>query len=254
MDSYLNQKISGDKQMEKCVAILGAGPGLGKSLARSYGREGYTIALVARRASTLKIIAEELESEGIATAIFTADFLNQAELVATISAIQNQCGRIETLYYGPNAPEAFVPAFSLHVDEVKAKMDLFFYGLVAAVSTVLPAMRKAGSGTILVGLGGSASQGLPFMSGPGPALAAARNYLYSLHGELAAEGVYVGMLNLSAVIKNSGWETKMKSGDIKLDLPPGFVIPDVEPDFLAELLRQAAKQRQVPELVYPTPR
>ncbi|WP_317619077.1 hypothetical protein [Dickeya zeae] len=53
-------------------------------------------------------MAEELQSEGIATAIFTADFLNQAELVATISAIQNQCGRIETLYYGPNAPGLFV--------------------------------------------------------------------------------------------------------------------------------------------------
>lgn len=237
--------------MKTWIAILGAGPGLGASLARTYGGKGYGIALVARRAGPLEHLVRDLQAEGIEAASFTADLTDEAAVAAAIARIQSECGEIDTLYYGPNAPEVFAPAFSLGVDDVRSKMDLFLYGLISAVNGVLPAMRARGRGNILVGLGGSAAIGLPFMSGPGPALAAARNYLYSLHGELAREGIYVGMLTLSAVILNSGWHTGLQSGAIRMDLPPGFQIPEVDPAVLAELLWTAASTRETPELIYP---
>ncbi|MEE3627514.1 SDR family NAD(P)-dependent oxidoreductase [Nitrospirillum sp. BR 11752] len=237
--------------MTKSIAILGAGPGLGASLARTYGKQGYAVALVARRAAALEAMVAQLSGEGITAAAFTANLRDPVEVTAAMADIQSRFGDIETLYYGPSAPEVFVPAFSLAPDDVKAKTELFLYGLVAAVQAVLPGMRRAKAGTILVALGGSAAVGLPFMSGPGPALAAARNYLHSLHGELANEGIYVGMLTLSAVIRQSAWHAGLISGDIKIDLPPGFAIPEIEPSDLAQMLWQLAEARQAPELVYP---
>lgn len=239
--------------MNKCIAILGAGPGLGASLARRYGRDGYSVALVARRAQPLKDLAKELSNENIRAEVFTADLRSEQAVLSAIAQIQSLLGPIDALYYGPNAPESFVPAFTLNVEALKVPTELFLYGMVAAISAVLPSMRARKQGAILVGLGGSAAIGLPFMSGPGPALAAARNYLHSLQGELAAEGVFVGMLILSAVIQNSGWHSGIKSGNIKLDLPPGFQIPEVHPDQLAEMLKSAADQRGPSELVYPAP-
>lgn len=238
--------------MKKSIVILGAGPGLGIALARRYGHDGYSVALVARRLQPLQAISEQLSAEGVTVQVFTADFRNPEEVIGVLSEIQARFGSVDTLYYGPNAPETFVPASTLSIEAIKDKVELFLYGLVASVNAVLPSMRAQGHGAILVGLGGSASVGLPFMSGPGPALSGARNYLYSLYGELAAEGIYVGMLRLSAVIKNSGWQTGIQSGAIPMSLPPGFVIPEVDAAVLADMLYSAAHNDQkVPELVYP---
>lgn len=41
--------ISATKIDPKHVLILGAGPGLGAGLARRFGREGFTVTLLARR-------------------------------------------------------------------------------------------------------------------------------------------------------------------------------------------------------------
>lgn len=235
----------------KCIAVLGAGPGLGLALARRYGKEGYAVALVARRPAFLQTLSQQLAAEGIVVQGFQADLRDAGAVAAAMTAIVSRFGRVDVLYYGPSAPEGFVAAAALDVEAVKNKVELFLYGLVAAVGGVLPSMRAHRQGAILVGLGGSAAVGLPFMSGPGPALAAARNYLHSLHGELALEGIYVGMLTLSAVIQHSEWHSGIQSGLIPMALPPGFQIPEVSPDFLAELLHRAAQERRTAELSYP---
>lgn len=237
--------------MNKVIAVLGAGPGLGTSIARKFGQEGFAVALVARRQAPLDTLAAELAADGIPAAGFTADLRKPDAVAQVLADIANRLGPVHTLYYGPNAPEVFVPAFTLTLAEIEDKMALFLHGLVAAVGAVLPQMRSSGAGTIFAGLGGSAAIGLPFMSGPGPALAAARNYLYSLHGELAPEGIHVGMLTLSAMIRNSGWEAGLKSGQIRMELPPGFQIPEVDPADLAQMIWDAREPGAAPELIYP---
>ena len=50
--------------MSKVIAILGAGTGLGISLARRFGRENFRVALVARRKDRLDALVSELTGEG----------------------------------------------------------------------------------------------------------------------------------------------------------------------------------------------
>ncbi|MBP6894569.1 MAG: SDR family NAD(P)-dependent oxidoreductase [Pseudacidovorax sp.] len=239
-------------ESKQCVAILGAGPGLGQALAREYGIRGHAVALVARRIEPLQALCADLAQEGIEAAAFSADFRPSADNMQRLfAAIRGRFGEVHALYYGPNAPEAFTAAATLTVADVQDKMDLFLYGLMDAVAQVLPDMRRRQAGSILVGLGGSAIHGMPYMSGPGRALAAARNYLHSLHGEMAREGIHVGMLVLSAVIRQSGWHTAMASGAVRFDLPPGFSIPEIEPHELAARLLAFADARQAAELIYP---
>ena len=86
-------------------------------------------------------------------------------------------------------------------------MPLVFYSLVALVQEFLPHMLEQGDGAILTAQGASTVHGLPNMSGPGPAQAAQRNYLQSLHTEVADKGVYVGMLYVGAIIEDSAFHT-----------------------------------------------
>ena len=50
---------------KKTIAVFGAGPGLGRGIARRFGREGYQVALVGRRQEALDEIAGELRDDGV---------------------------------------------------------------------------------------------------------------------------------------------------------------------------------------------
>jgi short-subunit dehydrogenase len=128
-------------------------------------------------------------------------------------------------------------------------MPLVFYSLVALVHEFLPHMIKRGDGAILTAQGASTVHGLPNMSGPGPAQAAQRNYLQSLHAEVADKGVYVGMLYIGAVIEQSAFHSlaeKAKAEGTGRDWGP-----TVNPAHLADMLWDMHNAKREAEAKYP---
>ena len=128
-------------------------------------------------------------------------------------------------------------------------MPLTFYTLVALVQEFLPHMVTRGDGAILTAQGASSVAGLPYMSGPGPAQAAQRNYLQSLHGEVAGQGVYVGMLYIGAAIEGSVFHTEMERA--KAAGEPVWEMATVDPAVLAEMLWSMHGQKGEAEVTYP---
>ena len=55
------------------LAIIGAGSGLGAAVARRFGREGFSVALISRNQHRLDALAEELAADGVKAQGFTAD-------------------------------------------------------------------------------------------------------------------------------------------------------------------------------------
>ena len=125
-------------------------------------------------------------------------------------------------------------------------MPLSFSTLLALVQAFLPHMLAHGDGAILTAQGASSVQGLPHTSGPGSAQAAQRNYLQSLHAEVADRGVYVGMLYVGAIIEQSAFHTWITDSGSDRDWGP-----TVDPAQLAELLRQMHDARSPAERTYP---
>jgi short-subunit dehydrogenase len=237
--------------MDKTIAIFGAGTGLGASVARRFGREGYRAALVGRRSGPLDALVAELAAEGIEAAAFPADLTQTSAVPGLVAAIMKRFGRIDVLEYAPISPTAFTPAMELTADGLKDLVSLYLLTPVELVQAVLPQMLERGDGGILVGHGLSAVEGTPFMSGVGPVMAAARNYLYSLHGELAGKGVYVGTLAIAAMIDRSESHRALADGQLSFDLPGGAAIPTVDPDELAEQYWNLLGERDRVELVHP---
>lgn len=182
--------------------------------------------------------------EGIEAAAFTADLADQASALAAVAAIRARFGRIDTVYYGPVGNASFTPAQALGADALRELIELLTLTPVALVQAVLPELLERGSGAILVAHGASAVHPMPNLSGFGPAMAATRNYLYSLNAELADTGVYVGTLAVSAMIDRSAVHTAMTAAG-----PVDF--PLVDPDELAELLWELATSRDRVEVVHP---
>ncbi|MGH3803619.1 MAG: SDR family NAD(P)-dependent oxidoreductase, partial [Pseudonocardiaceae bacterium] len=97
--------------------------------------------------------------------------------------------------------------------------------------------------------GASALQGPPNMSGSGPGLAAQRNYLQSLHAEVAEKGVYVGGLYIGAAIEHSAFHAEMEAAKAAGAPVPEWPIAD--PAHLADLLWAMHSGKGQPEAVYP---
>jgi short-subunit dehydrogenase len=80
-------------------------------------------------------------------------------------------------------------------------------------------------------------------------MAAMRNYLHSLHLELADSGVYVGTIAVTAMIARSAAHDALTSG--ALELPDGMELPVVDPDELADVLWGLTTARDRVEVVHP---
>jgi short-subunit dehydrogenase len=223
--------------MSKVIAVFGAGPGLGAAVARRFGSEGYSVALIARRLEPLLALAAELKQSGVEAVAFTAELAKDGQARAVVEAVRERFGHIDAIYYSPASTKAFWPATELSAGLMRDWLELLFLSLVEAVAAVLPAMRSRKSGAILAGFGGSAV-GFAHMSGAPSAQAAARNYLQSLRGELEHEGVHVGIVNIFGVVKGSAYHQGVLAGED--DAPPDFEMPIVDPEDLARHLWLAA--------------
>lgn len=229
-----NQDTTQAAVVSKSIAVFGVGPGLGQAVARRYAREGYTVILVARRQEALDLLAKDLASAGATAHVITADLSDTNAVPALAEQIRTKVGNLDAFYYAPTPSGGFVSASNLTPQHAQDFMPLSFYTLLALVQEFLPHMLEKGTGAILTAQGASSVHGLPNMSGPGPSQAAQRNYLQSLHAEVAEKGVYVGVLYIGAAIEHSVFYTEMEKAKAAGD--PVWEMPIADPAHLANLL------------------
>ncbi len=233
----------------KSIAIFGVGPGLGQAVARRYAQEGYTVILVARQQEPLASLAKELASAGAAAYVITADLSDTKAIPVLAKQIRSTVGNLDAFYYAPTPSGGFIPAVNLTPQHANDFMPLSLYTLIALVQEFLPHMLEQGEGAILTAQGASSVRGLPHMSGPGLAQAAQRNYLQSLHAEVAEKGVYVGMLYIGVAIEHSAFHTDMEKA--KAAGEPVWEMPTIDPHHLADLLWRMHSKKGQPEATYP---
>lgn len=232
---------------KKTIAIFGAGSGLGASVARRFGREGYHVALVARRASVLEEHVAELANEGISATAFAADLTDTAAIAGLVASIEAALGRIDVAVYAPLPPGfGFVPAAQLDAAKLQQLAPLYTFGPVEVANRVLPGMLARGDGAIVIVGGSTAVKPMPGFSGVGPVMAAARNYVLTLNGEVADKGVYAGGVSIGSFIGNSTGMRSAQEAGIPID--PAMVI---QPDRIADEIWTSVTRRERAEVMLP---
>ncbi|WP_379156193.1 SDR family NAD(P)-dependent oxidoreductase [Paenibacillus sp. sgz5001063] len=202
----------------KTIAIVGAGEGLGMSIAKKFGQNGFRVALIARNEEKLNRLVIELEQLGIEAASFQADILNKEQIEMAFAAVKERYGFIDVLEYSPT-PSINTVAPSLDVTEENALYQFQFnvLGALSSVRQVLPEMLDKQSGALLFTTGGAAIHPVPMMGNVGIAISGLRNYIFNLNSELADKGVYAGHLAIGIWMQpNSGVQDKI--ADIWYDM------------------------------------
>ncbi|WUI01797.1 SDR family NAD(P)-dependent oxidoreductase [Spirillospora sp. NBC_00431] len=235
--------------MSATTVVIGAGPGLGMSIAHRFGREGHRIALISRNGARHSGYVAALKAEGIEATSHPADALDRDGLLAALDAVAEQHGRVDVLYYGPGAadPDAHpAPITSTDVAAVKEAMS-WIYPAIDAVGAVLPGMLERGSGGLLFAGGLSSVVPIPMLGNLAVSAAAMRNYALTLHAALADQGVYAGTLTIGGLIERGDIHRLITSQPERLG---GMTVRTLDPDTIADTAWNLYKKRDTPEAVF----
>ena len=185
--------------------VIGAGPGLGAELVKTFARDGFDVAYLARRPHRLTEALDgvaDLEHAGRLRGV-AADVNDPTGLGAALDEVAAWGGPTSVLIY--NAANMVADDVeTLSCDELMASMRLNAGAALQAVQHVLPAMRHAGRGTILLTGGGLGLEPYPDWASLGAGKAALRSLGLGLHKALAPQGIHVAVLAIAGIIDPSG--------------------------------------------------
>ncbi len=132
-------------------AIVGAGEGLGRSLAAKFASEGFDIGMVSRSEESGRAAAEASVAARAETNIghFAADARQPESVERAMESLVNTLGEVDILIY--NVCDGFPRCEPLDMEytQMESVFRLEVVGAFAAAKSILPAMRQRGAGTIL---------------------------------------------------------------------------------------------------------
>jgi NAD(P)-dependent dehydrogenase (short-subunit alcohol dehydrogenase family) len=168
------------------LVVVGAGPGVGASVARSFGRAGYDVALVARSQERLTALGEQLQAEGITTGWTAADITNVDALAAAIERFGSHAGHLDVLHFNPSAFRQKNP-LSLSPDELLEDVRLGVAPLLTMVQAARPFLGRGAR----ISATGSQAADRPWHEAAslGVQKAALRNLVRSIDATLRDDGI-----------------------------------------------------------------
>jgi short-subunit dehydrogenase len=133
----------------KVAIVTGASKGLGRAIAKRLAQEGCNLALVARSAEALTLLADELTAEhGIKVQAFAADLSCTAVTLQCAEQIQTTFGTVDILIN--NAGSGFYKPFLEHTPaEHDAIIDVNIKAAIHLSYALLPNMLEKRQGHII---------------------------------------------------------------------------------------------------------
>jgi len=199
--------------MAETIVICGYGVGISDAVARRFAKEGYRVAIVARNAERLNAAVQKLSAEKIEVKAFPCDLGDVEAVKKLIADVQASLGPIKVVHWNAYSGGAGDLKTAI-IDELRAILNVSVHGLIAAVQAALPDL-KAQSGALLVTGGGLSffdpavdaaatqwgAQGLAIGK------SAQHKTVGLLSKSLQPEGVYVGEVVVTGLVKGTAWDT-----------------------------------------------
>lgn len=130
------------------VAIVGAGPGIGASVARRFAREHMAVGLISRSRQALDGVTATMPA-GTPTATVTADVTDEAALRGALDRVRLELGPISALVYNAGLIRRDRPG-ELSTREHQHAWAINVVGAITAAAHVVIQMIEAGNGTIIL--------------------------------------------------------------------------------------------------------
>lgn len=169
------------------VAIVtGAGTGIGAAIAERLSADGATLALVGRREGPLEELAGRLNKAHA----FTADVTDELSVTAMVAKVTQELGTPSILVNNAGAAES-APFDRTSLELWNSMLAVNLTGAFLCARSVLPAMKKAGTGRIVTVASTAGLKGYDYVAAYCAAKHGAIGMTRALAGEVARKGITV---------------------------------------------------------------
>lgn len=183
------------------LLVLGAGPGVGLSVARRFGREGYAATLAGRSEEEMRPLADRLADDGVDATAVGVTLTDPDDVTRVVRFVGEEAGRIDVLHFHPSAFR--------QVDPLHLTVADLFEDLGVGVAPLLPAVQAArpfmSAGARVLATGSvAADEPWHEAASLGVQKAALRNLVRSIDATLAPDGIRAVALQINGVLDQDG--------------------------------------------------
>ena len=193
------------KNPNELVVIAGCGKVMGHAIATAFAESGAELALIARNRDNLDAIATEIQQRtpSATVEVYTGDVTDRDSVARIFADIRTRQGDPGVLVYNL-ATLVKTPPSKLTTQEVIDTLPALFFGALYSTAEVLPAMEKAGRGTLLYTGGGFGILPAQFAASHSLGKAALRNWVQNLHHELKPQGIHAATVTITRPVSDEG--------------------------------------------------
>jgi len=193
---------------DRVCFITGVGGGTGEATARRFARDGYRVAMLARKPDLIEPLSTELEG----SRAFVCDVADLDHLMDVCDTVHQEMGSPHVVIHNA-ARGNFTPFLETEPENFEKNFRVNATVLLYLARAFAPAMIDRGSGVIIATGNTSAMRGMPNFALFAPTKAAQRILAQSLARDLGPKGIHVAYVLIDAAIdapwtRNRFWPEK----------------------------------------------
>jgi short-subunit dehydrogenase len=225
---------------QEVVVVTGASAGVGRAVAREFGKRRARVGLVARGTDGLEAARKEIEACGGQAIVLPTDVAEADKVELAAAEVENTFGPIDVWVNNAMA-SVFSPVWDLEADEIRRVTEVTYLGTVYGTMAALKHMLPRDRGTIVQVGSALAYRSIPLQSAYCGAKHAIVGFTDSLRCELLHRNSHLHLTIVQLPAMNTpqfGW-VKSRLPNKAQPVPPIY-----EPEVAARAIYWAAHHRR----------
>jgi NAD(P)-dependent dehydrogenase (short-subunit alcohol dehydrogenase family) len=183
------------------ILVIGVGPGTGDAVIRRFAREGYGVAMVARKMDHIGPLAEEIEAAGTKALAETIDITDETQVADLFARAEAQLGPVSVAVFNGSF-RVNKPFAEIALDEFQQTLDINLKGAFLMAREAARRMGPRGAGSIFFTGAQSTFRARANLAAFGMAKAGARGLALSMAEDLGPQGIHVANFNIDGPVNN----------------------------------------------------
>ncbi|QHE73323.1 SDR family NAD(P)-dependent oxidoreductase [Rhodococcus sp. WAY2] len=183
------------------ILVIGAGPGVSRSVALRFARKGYDAALVGVDAAQLAALTDELADVGARVNSLEIDITDTDRALPALRELLEAVGPVDVLHFNPSAYTEQGPA-ELSAQQLLVDVALGVGGLLTALQAARPVMSPGARITVTGSM--AADQPWHGAASLGVQKAGVRNLVQSIDAAMSADGIRAVSVTVCGMLRPDG--------------------------------------------------